>query len=171
MKPQALMTEILKPIDNDDGFVLIAAIMALLLLVVLGISSLSTTSIEVQIAGNDKTYKQNFYRAESSIQGTAQQLENALADTLRARTLPGFNLESALGNAADITATSNWTSALSQPGTITGTSYIMVDKGVTGGGSLDMSASQLHSVYITGRAVDPVSGATTFITIGYKRRF
>jgi len=171
MNRQALRLAICRPLGNEDGFVLIAAIMVLLLLVILGISALTTTNIELQISGNEKAYIQNFYRAESSVQEAAQRLYNASSEWLKSRTLSGFNLESALGDATDITNASNWTPTLSQTGAMNGTSYIMVDKGITGGGSLDMAASQLHSVYVTGRAIDPVSGSTSFITIGYKRRF
>jgi len=49
---------------NEDGFVLVATLVILMLLVILGISTTTNTSIELQIAGNDKVYKQNFYQAE-----------------------------------------------------------------------------------------------------------
>ena len=50
--------------QNEEGFVLVATLVILMLLVVLGISTTTNTNIELQIAGNDKVYKQNFYQAE-----------------------------------------------------------------------------------------------------------
>ena len=60
---------------NEDGFVLIAAIMTLLILVILGISSTTTTNIELQIAGNDKVAKQAFYAADGGTEVGANLVE------------------------------------------------------------------------------------------------
>jgi len=156
-------------LGNQSGFVLVMAILVMVVLAIIGLSTTKDAQLNLVIVGNDKTSKQKFYRAEATIHEAAQRIENASADTLKARTLRGLNLASSYS--PTITAASNWTTALSQTGLTTGTSYIMADKGVGAGGSLDMAASQLHSFEITGQAVDPVSGGTTFISIGYKRRF
>lgn len=65
-----------KIINNQDGFALIAAMMFLLVLTVIGIAATNTTSIEIDIAGNDKLYKQNFYMAE----GAARQASHGRPD-------------------------------------------------------------------------------------------
>lgn len=65
----------LRPLGNEGGFVLIAAIMALLILVVLGISSTTTTNIELQIAGNDKVNTQTFYAADGGTEVGANLVE------------------------------------------------------------------------------------------------
>lgn len=49
---------------DEDGFVLVSTLVILVLLVILGISTTTNTNIELQIAGNDKVYKQNFSVAE-----------------------------------------------------------------------------------------------------------
>ena len=49
---------------NEEGFVLVATLVILMLLIILGISTTTNTNIELQLAGNDKAYKQNFYQAE-----------------------------------------------------------------------------------------------------------
>ncbi len=51
--------------DNEDGFVMITALMFLIILTLLGIAATRTTVTELYIAGNDYLYKRNFYVAES----------------------------------------------------------------------------------------------------------
>lgn len=53
------------PANNESGFVLVAVMLMLLILAFIGITSTTTSNIELQIAGNDKTYKQTFYAADS----------------------------------------------------------------------------------------------------------
>ncbi len=55
----------LKTTDNEDGFVLVATMLILILLVVIGISATNTTSIEYQIAVNDRMAKEDFYNQET----------------------------------------------------------------------------------------------------------
>jgi hypothetical protein len=58
-------------IDNEEGFVLITGLMILLILTMLGLSATTNTSIELQIAGNDRLHKDTLYEAEAgAIMGT-----------------------------------------------------------------------------------------------------
>jgi len=60
-----------KTLHNEDGFVLITGLLILLILTMLGITATRNTSIELQIAGNDRLHKETFYSAESgAILGT-----------------------------------------------------------------------------------------------------
>lgn len=61
---------------NEEGSVLLAALIILLLVTFLGFNSLTMTSSELKISGNDRTYRQNFYRAESVIKEAALDLES-----------------------------------------------------------------------------------------------
>lgn len=73
-----------KTINNEQGFVLVASLMILLVLMIIGIAATNTTTIELQISGNDKLAKQNFYAAESAAYEGAQRLENeGTSDQLR----------------------------------------------------------------------------------------
>lgn len=63
MKPQLL--------SNQDGFTLIATLLFLAVLSIIGIAATNTTNIEVNIAGNERSYKQNFYRAEGAAKEAA----------------------------------------------------------------------------------------------------
>lgn len=55
-----------KTIQNERGFVLITSMMMLVVLMVIGIAATNTTTIELQISGNDKAAKMNFYEAEAT---------------------------------------------------------------------------------------------------------
>ena len=50
---------------HEDGFVLITTLLLMLVLTIIGIAANRNTSIELQIAGNDKVHKKTFYAAEA----------------------------------------------------------------------------------------------------------
>ena len=51
---------------NEDGFVLVIALIMMVLLTLLGISASTTTEIEMQIAGNERSHGIAFYAAEAA---------------------------------------------------------------------------------------------------------
>lgn len=59
-------------ISDEQGSVLVVALLILVLLTVIGIAATSTTSIETQIAGNERSQKIAFYNADSGIYPTAK---------------------------------------------------------------------------------------------------
>lgn len=63
-------TQVLK---NQDGFTIVASMLFLVVLTIIGVAATNTTSIEVGIAGNDRSYKQNFYLAEGAAKEAARQ--------------------------------------------------------------------------------------------------
>ena len=62
---------------GEEGFALILAILALMLLTTLGISLSLTTSIELQIATNYKWSQQAFYNAEAGLEAGKHMLQSA----------------------------------------------------------------------------------------------
>ena len=52
---------------NDEGVVLVLCLITLVILTLIGVSTTTTSRLEVGIAGNDKTYKEAFYAAELSL--------------------------------------------------------------------------------------------------------
>ncbi len=52
---------------NENGSVLLLSVVMLMLLTLLGIFATTTSTIEIQIAGNDKFYKQRFYDTDSGV--------------------------------------------------------------------------------------------------------
>lgn len=65
-------------VTNQEGSVLVVSIMILALLTVIGIAATTTTSIELQIAANERIFKENFYAAEGAALVLAQVLENTV---------------------------------------------------------------------------------------------
>jgi hypothetical protein len=53
-------------LDNEDGAVLVIALMMLVLLTILGIAISTTSEVELQIADNERRHKQVHYRAEAA---------------------------------------------------------------------------------------------------------
>jgi hypothetical protein len=53
-------------INNENGFVLVASLVILLLLVVIGTSAVTNSTIEIQIAGNERVHELAFYSAEAA---------------------------------------------------------------------------------------------------------
>ena len=59
-------------ITNEDGTVLVISLVILALLTVIGIAVTTTSSIELQIAGNQKSATESFYRAEAGLAHSAE---------------------------------------------------------------------------------------------------
>ncbi|MGD8548459.1 MAG: pilus assembly PilX N-terminal domain-containing protein, partial [Desulfobacterales bacterium] len=54
------------PIRNEEGSVIVLSMVLLVFLTILGISATRTSSIEVQIASNERNALQNQYKAEAA---------------------------------------------------------------------------------------------------------
>lgn len=66
--------------NNEEGTVLITALMMLVLLTVIGITASTTTNIELQIAGNEKLYKMAFYTADGGTETGYELLEQNIEE-------------------------------------------------------------------------------------------
>lgn len=64
---------------DQEGFVLVAAMMILLVLTLIGIAMNRNTTTELQIAGNDKVHTQTFYEADGGTEFAAEVLEQNIA--------------------------------------------------------------------------------------------
>lgn len=71
------MKQPVKTIHNEEGFVLVMALLVMLVLTIIGIAATTNTSIELQIAGNDKVRKATFYEAEGGAFLGTEVLEQA----------------------------------------------------------------------------------------------
>ncbi len=65
--------------NNPNGGVTIAALLILAVLTIIGISSISTSNMEVQIATNDKIHKMAFYAADGGAELGTELLELNIA--------------------------------------------------------------------------------------------
>ncbi len=168
--------QILNTANNENGFVLVASLMILMILVVLGIAAINTTTIEQQIAGNEKVAKDNFYNAEAAAQEGAQRLENENdSDNLRAKRssfkwlFSGTDEDGFLDDPAEWQAIINdLLSGLNN----SAISLVAIDKGVVKGkksSSLKITSSSLYEYHLLGRATK--NNGQKIIEIGYKKRF
>ncbi len=66
-------------VNNEEGFVLIVALMIMLVLTIIGIAANRNTTTELQIAGNDRTHKETFYVADGGTEIASEILEQNLA--------------------------------------------------------------------------------------------
>ena len=69
------MKKIVDNIGNDRGSALVIALLVLVLLTLMGISATTTSTIEVQMAGNEKFQDLAFYAAESGWQRSLNWLD------------------------------------------------------------------------------------------------
>ncbi|UCF92651.1 MAG: hypothetical protein JSW39_00400 [Desulfobacterales bacterium] len=67
------------PLNNPEGSVTVAALLLLVVLTIIGISAVTTSNIEVQIATNDKIHKMAFYAADGGVELATELLELNLA--------------------------------------------------------------------------------------------
>lgn len=62
-------------LNNDEGFVMVVALMILVILSLIGIAGLETSRFEQQIAGNDWSAKRTFYKADGGTELGSELLE------------------------------------------------------------------------------------------------
>lgn len=67
-------------LKNEDGSVLVLALVMLVLLTLLGIAVTTTSIIELQIANNDRLHKTAFYTAEAGIENLRAIFNGLLVD-------------------------------------------------------------------------------------------
>jgi Tfp pilus assembly protein PilX len=66
-------------LSNNRGATLVIGLLTLVLLTLIGIAATSTSRMEVQIAGNDKMFKEAFYAAEFGLTNGENTLEALLS--------------------------------------------------------------------------------------------
>jgi hypothetical protein len=154
---------------RDSGSVLIIALLVLMLLALLGVSAGTTASIEIRVAGNERVYRQNLYRAEGAAVVGAQLLENN-QDIVALRESAFPNMSYAELPDPDPFSDANWVPPLSAAAIDDQSRYTMVHtERLAGGASLDMEESRLHQFDVYGRS-DHNRG-TGIVQIGWWKRY
>lgn len=159
-------------IEEDRGTILPIALVLLLLLTMIGIAATMTSEVEIRIAGNELSYKQNLYYAEGSAMTGVQMLDNE-SDTSLLTGLSFNWLHASLPN-TNISSDENWdpdNANEALPGEQGYNGYLAVYEGIDPGGSLDIggTTSTLHKYVIYGRSAQ--KNGEAIIEVGYKRRF
>lgn len=68
-----------KSVGNESGFVLVVSILMLLILIIIGVAALNTSSIGLNIAGNERVHKQTFYQAEAGTELAGRLIEENIS--------------------------------------------------------------------------------------------
>lgn len=88
------MKKVIQIANNERGAVLITSILILAILMLLGITGITTSNTEKAIAVNEEIYKMTFYTAEA---GRTYSIANSKKDTDDDRHLTGVNNNVAIG--------------------------------------------------------------------------
>jgi len=167
---------------NEQGSVMVMAILILALLTIIGICSSNTSVMESQIVRNASIRKLNFYRAESAVIQGAQELEDLRNTTvLDSESRPYLNSNGAPwlnnDNSVDMTDRSGWDgdnannddnaeTATIDPNTI----FAVVRVNVAQRSSLGMeNPDQLYEYAVYGLCNG--NGSEAFIEAGFKKRY
>ncbi len=169
---------------NEQGFVLVFALMIMAMLTIIGLAIISNTIFELKISGNDKVSRELLYIAESAAMEAAQKLDNETSpDNLKAKrtTLKWLFVEKDKGGTDTkdelITNPSKWDDPknrlASGMGAADGTAKLAaVDLGpVKGQSSLDMAdeSNKMYGFAVLGHS-SKYNGEKT-VEIGYRKRY
>jgi hypothetical protein len=163
---------------NEEGVVMIAALLILVLLTIIGIASTNISNTEVKIAVHELIHQQNFYRAEGAtlqaldlMEGTGNPETEDPPLTWMTQTLA--NSDNLLDTGA-LYDSAFWESgsadATPEESTFSDTRFVVVAGGIVEGESLDMGSTKIHDYTIIGRSAPPNRGAVT-IEVGYLKAF
>jgi len=164
------MSKIPSILKNEDGFLIVMAIMFLALLTIVGLAANNIGTTEVQIATSELIYQRNFYRAEAAVMEAAELLEN-LADP---QATPPAWLKTEAGGITPANLGNAWAGA--DPGVSPAAStidsshslYLSCYEGITPGSSVAMNAPKVHEFSIYGRCNDR---GIAEIRIGMRKAF
>ena len=157
-------------LKNEDGSIMVVALVILVLLTLIGISASTTSEIETRIAGNDMRYKRNLYSAEAVAMECAQIMEDsAVLDAGTYTWIKGMGTVSR----DDILDNSYW-STNSQVSALDGNARCLSTvEGISEGTSLDMTKTRVRLYTIYGRWQNPArpGEGRSIVSLGYKKAF
>ena len=163
------------PIKNENGSVIILAMIFLVLLTIIGMSAVDTSTIEVQISGNDVRYKTNLYRAEGAAMECAQIIESETDPSFlhpQGTNSPSWIFPNAVYDLSDSDIMDDRVTAgeLGVSNVHADASYGVEALGIGFGDSLDITApSQMNEYSIYGFYSG--NDGRSHVVVGYKKRF
>jgi len=178
--------------QNEKGFVLVAAMIMLLIVLAIGIFASRLSTTETMISGIEQNYKDNLYQAETAVFEGAQTLEDASDFDLSnptAATVPGLTTQAQLlarpvlplndadadgtVSTAEIRVSPEWdpatAGALSVLTWANPARYMCVDEGYLPGENLDMSKPVTHRYMCYGKSQENNGNVT--IRVEYRKKF
>lgn len=163
---------------NEEGAVMIAALLILVLLTIIGIASNNISNTEVKIAARELIHQQNFYHAEGATLQALDIMEGEDNPETAAPPLAWLTQSLAssenLLTSGDLYDSTFWESgspdATPEASTFSDTRFVVASGGIVKGESLDMGSTKIHGYAIYGRCAPPKRGVTT-VEIGYLKAF
>jgi hypothetical protein len=179
------MKEHIASLKNEDGAAILVALMILMVVTIIGVSSSKKTTMELQVVRNDGVYKQNFYQAEGAANEAIQRIwEKAQEDPYELHdktSLPWLH------DLIDVDADDDDQIDMINPGyawdydgeddndnsdtsdTLQGTILSAVDTGISSTGSLEMTGTSVHDYAVFGMSA--MNSGRAFIQIGWRIRY
>lgn len=152
---------------------MVVALLLLVVLTLLGITISTISEVEIQIAGNERQYKENVYYAEAAVMECAQIMQQAAS--LDAGALAWMSTKGSV-TPANLRSDTWWNDTNSAVVNATvdpdaNTRYLAVEEGVAEGTSLDMTKTTLRSYAIYGRRYDSAnpSRGQSIVKIGFRK--
>lgn len=166
---------------RQQGSALIISLIVLLALTLIGVTAMSTSTLEEKMAGNSRDRYLSFQAAEAALREAESYLSNDIAST------SAFDGTTAAlypqDVDPDIYAASTWSSAFTYSGTAIGEvatqpKYIIELVGTTGSEDVNISGygessgtGQIATFRITARGTGNTDNAVTLLRSDYGRRF
>ena len=157
MKKQFLLCQ-------EQGSVLIVALVVLALFTLLSISSTVTTNMEIRITGNENIQKENLYAAEAAAMRCAQDMQDTDLRINRPDYLNGINSDTE--TQSDICGLEKPTTFSELPAT---TAFASVSQGIASGSSLDMTKTRVHEYSVYGWC--DRNRNLVIVEVGYRKAF
>jgi hypothetical protein len=161
-------------LGNEDGSVLVIALVMLALLTIMGVSATTTSNIEMQVAKNIEFYTENLYMAEAAAMEAAQELENRNLQTNRPNYLqPTWpNANALVDKAGSIPNEGYWNAnanSSDDPNLDDFAQKLASSEGIVGGSSLDMGKSSVYGYTVYGRSES--NNSVVIIELGYRKAY
>ncbi len=154
---------------NEDGSVVVLALIILMLLTMVGTSAINTSTLEIQIAGNERSYKQSFFKAEAAALQDSQRIQNSASHTLVWMRNETFAHDWSPSTAFDTIG--NWTDLSSNGAQYNNTHSLVVYTGIAPWSSLDMtSPTQVRAFSVYGQLQNLVKNEQIIIQSGFAKR-
>ena len=163
-------------LKNEEGSAIVVALLTLMVVTIIGVSSSNKTASELQVVRNDGIYKRNLYLAEGAAHEAIQRIWNLSREDPETLQDKGPDFLNAPSEATPIVDINNWdndgeddddTAELSSLNP--DTRIAAVDDGIVDDGSLEMTATNVHEFRVFG--LSEASNGRVFIQIGYRERF
>ena len=174
-------------LKNEDGAAILVALMVLMAATIIGVSSSSKTTMELQVVRNDGVYKQNFYQAEGAAHEAIQLVWDQAQDDpylLKEKTSLSYvnslaDVDSDFDDRPDLIdpgfawdhdgQDDNDNSAASGIAALAGTVLSAVDLGVSRPGSIEMTGTNVYDYAIFGLSTQ--NDGRACIQIGWRIRY